>query len=68
MEPRADLLWRRIQLCRRNLREGVDAATSLHYLYEIFAAEEELAELLRLDQQSTQHSTSPSPEKLSVIR
>jgi hypothetical protein len=40
------------------LREGVDAATSLHYLYTIFAAEEELAELLRSDQQPTQHSTA----------
>jgi len=58
MDPRTDLLCRRIELCRRVLREGVDAASSIHYLYEIFAAEEELAELLRLDPQPTQHSTA----------
>ena len=60
VEPRADVLCRRIERCRRALREGVDAGTSLHYLYEIFAAEEELAELLRLDLQQTQHSV-PQP-------
>ena len=58
VNPRADLLCRRIEQCRRVLREGVDAASSIHYLYEIFAAEEELAELLRLDPQPTQRSTA----------
>jgi len=60
VDPRADLLYQKIELCRRSLREGVDAATSLNYLYEIFAAEEELAELLRLDLQQTQHAV-PQP-------
>ena len=58
VDPRADLLCRRIELCRRVLREGVDVTSTIHYLYEIFAAEEELAELLRLDPQPTQHSTA----------
>jgi hypothetical protein len=47
MDAKADILCRRIELYRRHLREGVDAASSVHYLYEIFAAEDELAELLR---------------------
>ena len=38
--------------------KGADAAWSIHYLYEIFVAEEGLAELLRLDPQPTQHSTA----------
>ena len=47
MENKADILCRRIEQYRRYLREGVDAASSVHYLYEIFAAENELAEFLR---------------------
>ena len=47
MDDKADILCRRIELYRRHLREGADAASSVQYLYEIFAAEDELAELLR---------------------
>ena len=56
MNTRVDLLSRRIELYRRALREGVDAASSIQYLYEIFAAEEELAELARLEKPEAQHS------------
>jgi hypothetical protein len=60
MKTRADLICRRIELYRRALREGVDAASSIQYLYQIFAAEEELAELLRLEKTDTQPSAVQS--------
>jgi hypothetical protein len=40
---RAEMLRRKIELYRRYLREGVDAALALDYLREIAEAEAELA-------------------------
>jgi hypothetical protein len=60
MNTRADLPSRRIELYRRALREGVDAASSIQYLYQIFAAEEELAELVRLGKPDAQPSAVKS--------
>ena len=40
---RAEYLLRRIELYRRYLREGVDAAEAIDYLREIAEAEAELA-------------------------
>ena len=60
METKADHLCRRIELYRRALREGVDAASSIQYLYQIFAAEEELAELVRLEKTDAQASAVQS--------
>ena len=45
MQERADLLRRRIALCRRYLAEGVDAGLARQYLSDILAIEAELADI-----------------------
>ncbi len=45
MEDRADFLRRRIELYRRYLREGADAALAAEYLRRVAEAQAELAKI-----------------------
>jgi hypothetical protein len=47
VDARAETLYRRIELYRGYLRQGVDAALAVDYLREIAEAEAALAELLQ---------------------